>query len=193
MSNAQSNLKVFLASHWVPGALISALALLAVMPIFARTNWPQTLIFLHLPAYMLHQVEEHTNDRFRAFVNQRMFGGLEALTVEAVLWINIPGVWGLNLLALYIARFGDPGFALAAPYFMQFNAVVHLIPFAKTRAYNPGLVTGLLLFVPLAATTLYVIKATLMQHMLGAAIAAAFQVVIIAIPARRAARLRTTL
>jgi hypothetical protein len=181
------NKKDFLASHWVAGALMSALVLLAVLPIFVATGWPQpTLIFLHLPAYMLHQVEEHTNDRFRTFVNERMFAGVEALTVEAVLWINLPGVWGLNLLALYIARFGDPGFALAAPYFMAFNAVVHLIPFARTKAYNPGLVTGLLLFVPLATTTLCIIPASIAQHVLGAAIAAAFQVIIIAIPARHA-------
>ena len=31
------------------------------------------LIYLHTPIYMLHQVEEHTGDRFREFVNQLCF------------------------------------------------------------------------------------------------------------------------
>ncbi len=35
---------------------------------------------------MLHQLEEHWGDRFRSYVNNTVFGGVEALTVADVLW-----------------------------------------------------------------------------------------------------------
>ena len=54
---------------------------------------------------MFHQVEEHTGDRFRNFVNQKIFGGMEALNHAAVLWINLPGVWGVGLLSVYAATY----------------------------------------------------------------------------------------
>jgi hypothetical protein len=61
------------------------------MAILAQ-KWPSAwlLIFAMLPAYMFHQVEEHTGDRFRVFVNQHVFHGVEALAPLAVLWINLP-------------------------------------------------------------------------------------------------------
>jgi hypothetical protein len=53
-------------------------------------KWPSVwlLMFAMTPAYMFHQVEEHRGDRFRIFVNQHVFRGVEALTSLAVLWIN---------------------------------------------------------------------------------------------------------
>ncbi|MGL6182132.1 MAG: HXXEE domain-containing protein, partial [Aestuariivirga sp.] len=71
----------WLVSRWVAGALFMGLALLAIVPILMG-SWPLALllIFLYAPVYMLHQVEEHGRDRFRTYVNQKVFGGVEALT-----------------------------------------------------------------------------------------------------------------
>ncbi len=185
-------MKDWLAAHWVPGALLMAIALLLLAPpLVGAWGWPVGLVYLHSPVYMLHQVEEHSGDRFRAYVNARVFGGLEALTTVDVLWINVPGVWGLNLAALYAAYYVDPGFGLVAPYLMLVNALVHCAPAARMRAYNPGLATACVLFLPLALFALWRIPASAPQHALGLALALAIHAAIVARVGRRAFALRT--
>jgi len=89
----------WLNRHWVAAGLCGAILLTSLMPIVAQHLARAWLpVFAMLPAYMFHQVEEHTDDRFRIFVNQHVFHGIEALTPLAVLWINLPGVWGVGLL-----------------------------------------------------------------------------------------------
>lgn len=158
----------WLYERWVVGALFMAGALLALAPFLAGlATLPLLLIYLCLPAYMLHQVEEHTGDRFRTFANQRVFGGVEALTREDVLWVNLPGVWGVILVAIYAAQAFGPGAGLVAPYLMVVNAITHAGASIKMRRYNPGLGTSLAIFAPLGAAALWVVPASLGQHLLG--------------------------
>jgi len=184
-------MKDWLEAHWVPGALMMAIALLLVAPLLPGAwGWPLTLVYLASPGYMLHQVEEHRGDRFRAYLNARLYGGLEALTTTDVLWINIPGVWGVDLAALYAAYYLDPGFGLAAPYLMLVNAIAHLAAAARWREYNPGLWTACGLFLPLALVALSRIPASPPQHALGLAIALAVHAAIVVHVGRRGAALR---
>jgi hypothetical protein len=177
-------LRLWLASHWVAGAGFMAGALIAFAPLLAATvSLPLLLIFLHSPVYMVHQLEEHTGDRFRAFVNRRIFGGRDALTVTDVLVINLPLVWGLNLAALYAAFLWGPGFGLVAPYAMLVNALAHLGGAARLKAYNPGLVTAIIMFLPLSLVTLWLIGGlpgvTTGQHLAALALALLLHVMII--------------
>jgi hypothetical protein len=150
------DLKLWLPGRWVAAAGFMAAALLAVWPLLhAAYALPLVLIFLHSPGYMVHQVEEHTGDRFRTFVNQRIFGGRDALGVTAVLVINIPVVWGLNLAALYAAYLWGAGFGLVAPYAMLLNGITHIGAAARFRSYNPGLATSLAVFLPLSLWTIF--------------------------------------
>lgn len=107
-------LQAWLADYWVIGAGFMAASLIAAAPIVALPL-PVFLIFLHSPVYMVHQVEEHTGDRFRKFANEHVFGGRDALTVASVLVTNLPFVWGINLLALYAAFLWGPAWGLVAP------------------------------------------------------------------------------
>lgn len=148
----------WLTGRWVAAAGFMAVMLLAISPLlYAAYALPLVLIFLHGPAYMLHQVEEHAGDRFRTFVNQRIFHGRDALSACAVLVINLPVVWGLNLAALYAAYAWGPGFGLVAPYAMLVNGITHIGAAIRLRCYNPGLATSLLVFLPLSVGTLIVI------------------------------------
>jgi len=152
------NLKTWLTGHWVAAAGFMATSLLALLPLMlVGFTLPLVLIFLHSPAYMLHQVEEHTGDRFRTFVNQRIFGGQDALSVAAVLVINLPVVWGLNLAALYAAYIWGDGFGLVAPYAMLLNGLTHIGAAARFRCYNPGLFTAVVVFLPLSVSTIFVV------------------------------------
>ena len=149
----------WLAGHWVVGAGFMAAALLALAPLLFQTlSLPLLMIFLHSPAYMIHQVEEHAGDRFRAFANGRIFGGREGLTTNAVLVINLAVVWGMNLAAFYAAFLISPGFGLIAPYAMLVNAFTHLGARVNFGSYNPGVVSAAVLFVPLSSSTILVIN-----------------------------------
>jgi hypothetical protein len=98
--------------------------------------------------------EEHAGDRFRVFVNQHVFHGIEALLPLAVLWINLPGVWGIGLFSIYAAGFLGIGWGLSIVYLVLVNAVAHIVAAILWRKCNPGLWTAVILFVPLGTLAL---------------------------------------
>ena len=79
--------------NWMFTGVVAGLFLLSLVPLLAG-GWslPLILIYLQLPIYLFHQLEEHYDDRFRRFVNERVAGGRQALTTPAVVFINVPGV-----------------------------------------------------------------------------------------------------
>lgn len=85
-----------LIANWVYGGFLAGILLLLLAPVIVR-SWPPALVatFLCLPAYMVHQYEEHDNDRFRQALNRLIGHGQEVMSPGAVFVINVPGVWGL--------------------------------------------------------------------------------------------------
>jgi hypothetical protein len=167
-----------LRDNWVYGGFLAALMLLALTPVLAH-GWSLalTLIWLQLPVYMLHQYEEHDDDRFRLFVNATIGGGKEVLSRYAVLVINIGGVWGVDAIAFGMAAQVHIGLGLIAVYLSLINGVSHCLMAIAMRRYNPGLVTSILLFIPLGIATLWVLagvrEITPMDHFIGLAAALA--------------------
>ena len=172
-----------LVINWVYGGFLAGLLLLLLAPLFIQA-WPATLAaaFFCLPAYMLHQYEEHDDDRFRVFMNRILAGGREVLTGPAVFIINVPGVWGIIALSLWLAARVNPGLALIAVYLPLLNAVIHIVHAVVTRSYNPGLVSAVVIFLPLCGWCLCVIQrsgsGTLAMHAIGAGTALAIHLVI---------------
>ncbi|MGL4314371.1 MAG: HXXEE domain-containing protein [Sphingomonas sp.] len=190
MTTARARWLTPLAGHWVVSAVYTGAVLLLLAPLLRPLIGDQAwLIYLCGPAYMAHQVEEHWGDRFRRFVNDRLGGGRDVLTARAVWWINLPGVWGVNITALYAAMAWGAGAGLAAPYLMLVNALGHGGA-ALRFGYNPGLATALLLFVPLGAIALVTINATAGEHAIGLAIAILIHLAIIALIITRRRLLR---
>ena len=144
-----------LTTYWVYGGALAGVMLLCLTPLLTH-GWPAALsvTFLQLPIYMIHQCEEHDSDRFRLFINRILGRGREVLTPAAVFIINVPGVWGVIVAALYLASMIDPGFGLIAVYLLLVNAIAHIAGALVLRMYNPGLVTAVLLFLPLSAYSL---------------------------------------
>src|SRR5271170_5796943 len=101
-----------LIANWVYGGFLAGLLLLALTPPIIAQGWPSSLLatFLCLPVYMLHQYEEHDNDRFRRFVNQSLGKGREGLSLGAVFVINVPGVWGVIAISIWLAATINIGF-----------------------------------------------------------------------------------
>jgi hypothetical protein len=191
-----SSIRAWIFSNWMYAGLMIGLFLLALVPLLAGVwSLALLLVYLHGPGYMLHQVEEHAADRFRRFVNLHIGHGREALTTEAVVWINVPCVWGINLVALYLARFVEIGLGLIAVYAMLVNAVTHIVAAAVLRRYNPGLVSAVVLFLPLSLLTLWVLAQTpgvgALDHVIGAAVAVLIHVAIVIHVLRRAESITT--
>jgi len=183
-----------LITYWVYGGSMAGILLLVLTPILV-SSWPAALIatFLLLPAYMLHQLEEHDDDRFRKFFNATIGKGREVLSSAAVFVINVPGVWGVIAISLYLGREVNPGFALIAVYLVLVNAVVHFIHASVFRRYNPGLWTAIFLFLPLGVWALWLLQrsgaGSLAFHATGFLIAIAIHAAIIVHARIRIARM----
>jgi hypothetical protein len=185
-----------LTTQWVYGGTLAGVMLLCLSPLLIGA-WPPALAltFLQLPAYMLHQYEEHDNDRFRRFINRTIGHGKDVLTPDSVFLINVPGVWGVIVVALYLAVAINPGFGLIAVYLTLVNACVHIAAAIALRMYNPGLVTAVLLFLPLSGHSLWMFRATghdgAVFQITGFAVAAAIHIAIVAYARMRVSALAT--
>lgn len=174
-----------LRDHWVYGGFLAGIMLLVLTPVLA-SGWPMALvlIWLQLPAYMLHQYEEHDADRFRRFVNAIIGGGKEVLTRLDVFVINIAGVWGVDALAFLLAARVHLGLGLIAVYLSLVNAVAHCAQAVALRRYNPGLITAILLFLPLGVVTLWVLSGNAQisaaDHLIGLGLAILIHAAIVA-------------
>lgn len=187
--------KIWFFQNWMYAGFVAGLFLLAVLPLFAA-SWSPALVavFLMLPAYMIHQVEEHAGDRFRRFVNKHVARVPNALTTPAVVVVNVPLVWGVDLVAIYLARFVAVGWGLIAVYLILVNAVLHVAGAAVLRAYNPGLATAVVLFLPLGGWALVTVAdapgVTAAQHAVALALAVVLHAGLAVFVLRRARMLR---
>jgi hypothetical protein len=180
--------------QWPYGALLGAGFLGAVAPVvFRYAGVAVGLVYLQLPIYMVHQYEEHAGDRFRMWVNAMIGHGREVLTPMATFWINSLLVWLLDVVALYLACFVDLSLGLIAIYLPLVNAFGHIVPGVVKRQYNPGLLTSVLLFLPVGVASIFVVshaaRSGVRDHLLAFAVAIAVHGVIIAHVRRRMAYL----
>ena len=167
-----------LAAHWVYGGALIAPLLLAMLPLLGLDP-VATLVWLALPVYMLHQYEEHDADRFRRFAND-LLAGRRGLSRADVFWINVAGVWALLVATLWLTIAVDPGWAAIATWLLGLNGLIHLGQAIALRRYNPGLITALVLFLPLAAWLWLQVPAGLPQQILSFAIVLALHGAILA-------------
>ncbi|WP_260740634.1 HXXEE domain-containing protein [Tunturiibacter lichenicola] len=190
-----------LRDNWVYGGFLAALMLLALTPVLARDWSPGLLlIWLQLPIYMLHQYEEHDDDSFRRFVNTTIGGGKDVLSRFDVFVINIAGVWGVDTIAFWLAARVHLGLGLIAVYLSLVNSVGHCAQAVALRRYNPGLVSSILLFIPLGVATLWVLartgEVTPTDHVIGLAAALVIHagiILLVVIRKRQLARLAVVL
>jgi len=165
-----------LITNWVYGGFLAGLLLLMLAPVVVH-DWPPSLVatFLCLPVYMLHQYEEHDNDRFRLFINKTVGEGRDVLSHLAVFIINVPGVWGVVGISIWLAATVNIGFGLIATYLLIVNGLFHILHAIIFRAYNPGLGTAIAAFIPFGTYALITIQRSgggmIVMHATGAVVA----------------------
>ncbi|MGA2534929.1 MAG: HXXEE domain-containing protein [Terracidiphilus sp.] len=173
-----------LIANWVYGGFLAGLLLLALTPVITHSwSQPVALTFLCLPIYMLHQYEEHDNGRFGRFVNDRICKGRNGLSPWVIFLVNIPLVWGVIGLSFALAATVDCGFGLISVYLVGVNAAIHIVTAIIYRTYNPGLLTAVFLFVPLAVFAFHSMQqagiGTLPMHILGVAVTIAIHAALV--------------
>ncbi|MEM1157532.1 MAG: HXXEE domain-containing protein [Verrucomicrobiota bacterium] len=112
--------------------------------------------------YIAHQFEEHWIDlwgnsyAFHGFVNHWIASVLdndaanfEVLTPHAIFMINTSLVWLLGFLAFLTAcSYRFP--ALCFNSILLVNALAHVLTTVTQQVYNPGLLTAVVLFIPIS-------------------------------------------
>jgi len=173
-----------LIHNWVYGGTLAGIVLLLMAPVL-DVGWPTALllVYLQLPIYMLHQFEEHDDDRFHRVVNNLLGKGRDVLPSAAIFVINVPGVWGLNFVSFWLAYRLGIGWGLLGAYALIINAIAHIGQAIRLRSYNPGLITSVLLFLPVGIGGLWAISATgeasVVQHVVGLLVGIALHAAII--------------
>jgi len=143
--------------NWPAAGLLAAVLIAGLLPVLLVLGEPSVFwIALQLPTYLVHQADEHVGDRFRRHLNALL--GTEALSRPAAFWINSVGVWGVDLLALLLAVFADLAWGFIAIYLTLFNALVHMLVGVIRRESNPGLVTAVVLFLPVGGIAWWVLQ-----------------------------------
>lgn len=136
-------------THWSRAGLVSGLVLLLLGPLVrSGAGRAVSLVYHQLPLYMFHQYEEHGHSAFKRDVNRMLPANRARLTDRKIFWINIAGVWGVDLAALYLTRYRKAAAGLAAPYLAIVNGVIHVGAALGQRRYNPGLWTSILFLLP---------------------------------------------
>src|SRR5262249_3482637 len=134
----------------------------------AGPRWrdPASVLPLLWPMYLVHQFEEHGIDllgRHYAFLGDlcTTLGHAGALAAcpadEAFIFaVNVGGCVIVFVMAIVFRR-RNPLIAACAWGVPLVNAVAHVGASVRTGAYNPGLLTSLLLFFPLCGWMLHVV------------------------------------
>ena len=158
----------FLIEHWMK---IGTYAVPFILLMFFSSRAKQTdsvysdiklMAVLLLVAYIIHQFEEHWIDflghqyAFYGDVNQLLLTVLDAsseavrpLTPEAIFVINTSLVWLVGTIAIW--RSPKHVFAtLAMAGITLVNGISHILMGIAQQSYNPGLLTAVVLFLPLA-------------------------------------------
>jgi len=142
-----------IAARWQQALpALAVIGLVAWIVLFRHAPTSERALFAALLViYMLHQTEEHLwPGGFRQFTNAHVFhSGNDDWPVDmgGVALVNVGFVWLPMALAIAFPEalrwvgLGWIGLTLI-------NGLTHIAPAIKLRMYNPGLVTGVVLFLP---------------------------------------------
>jgi len=128
-----------------------------------RARWPRAWGWLFPATYALHILEEwRCGETFTVWIAR--LTGVESAMGEFLLWNAVALVLMSASIVLTI-RFKSFGWLLLA-YGTAFllNALSHLSASFYTTSYSPGLVSSLLLWLPLGALTLLRFRTTLSRR-----------------------------
>jgi Protein of unknown function with HXXEE motif len=143
-----------IAANWQKALpALAVIGVIAWIAVFRHTPMTEQALFAALlVVYMLHQTEEHLwPGGFRQFTNAHVFkSGNDDWPVDigGVALVNIVYVWvPLALAVIWPGKLAWLGLAWVALTLV--NGIIHIVTSLRFRCYNPGLITAIVLFLPL--------------------------------------------
>ena len=97
--------------NWAYAAPPVALLVLGLYPFIGPAI--ELSVFLSLPIYMVHQFEEHDNNRFAVYLNEMMGKDRSGLAPRDIWIINVIFVW-FFILAVYYLSVSNPSWGVLA-------------------------------------------------------------------------------
>jgi hypothetical protein len=151
----------FITKNWPKAGLIAGLMLILYIYFIARSSITllEKYAILNLAFLMFHQFEEYVlPGGFKHYFNNNIYNPMgfirNKITDKAILFVNVVLGWGISIIIILF--FNDNLYIVVSIIGVFFvNGVLHFFIAFKTRDYNPGAVTGAILFIPL---TLYFIN-----------------------------------
>lgn len=117
-----------------------------------KSKWkdPTWLSWLAAMAYLLHNVEEYGLDLTGAMYGfpkgiSNMLGIMPGGVFFAA--VNISMFWFAGPIVAYLSR-KNRVISVGIASFTFINMVIHIVPFIATKSYNAGLLTSILIFLP---------------------------------------------
>lgn len=150
--------------YWAKaGGIIAAIILVSVVFRYPELTPTRILLWLHLAVLFMHQFEEYVYPGgFKTFFNEKIAGRnpvmRKPLSDQAILAVNIPMAWGAYILSAIFFRWEWLATGLALITIM--NGVLHTMMAIIHKEYNPGLITGLVLCIPLGLFLLIHLEAS---------------------------------
>jgi hypothetical protein len=178
----------FIVKHWAKAGGVIALLILGYIYLIAGTRLPlvEKFSMLSLAFLMLHQFEEYVYPGgFQDYFNTRIYNPFgffkNRISDKAVIWVNVVLGWGIYSIVVLFFR-ENLMVVMTFVTVLLINGILHFVVSFNTRYYNPGVVTGAVLFIPLAIySSIKLIEAqvvTLMQLLLVLPYAAVFSLLI---------------
>lgn len=151
----------YLYRYWAYAGLFFSILVLCYIYFVEQNSLPlaDKLLLLNLAFLMLHQFEEYVYPGgFKDYFNNYIFNPYgffrNKLTDKGVFWVNVILGWGMNIIALLFLK-EIPLAVLTVIAVLFINGLLHFFVTFKTHYYNPGVITGAILFLPLGFYSYY--------------------------------------
>ena len=156
----------FMVEHWMKvGAFLAPILVFAGFKVRTEASPPilndiALMASLFASAYLVHQVEEHwvdflgreyplydvLNSLIATYFGEEKYG---VMTPTAIFYINAGTVWTIAFVAILLSpKQIFPVLAIAGLIFV--NGIAHILNAIAGMAYNSGLGTSILIFLPLS-------------------------------------------
>lgn len=144
----------FLINNWAKAGGVIALCIIIFVMIYKNpVSSVHSIALLNLAFLMLHEFEEFVYPGgFKEFFNTRAYNPngfmKHKVSDNAILIVNIVIGWGSSLAAIALAH-KAPWLVLIVIFVIMLNGFLHLTVSFNIRGYNPGVITGVFLSIPL--------------------------------------------
>lgn len=143
----------WLYENWMKSTPFLAFYTFIIIFLYVKDfNYPLYLIWLQVIVYWIHEFEEYIlPGGFLEYINKQILKSDRAdypMTKKFSFWVNIPIIYIAMPFSAIIAHFAGFEYGFWTAYFSFFNALGHILSFAVSKKYNPGVLVSAFINIP---------------------------------------------